>query len=232
MFVVHQEFTTNSHRKKEDKLADGDLAFKIVDINGVRLYVVTYPTEKSKGVIGAWQNPGLGISTRTAEYLLDFVDDLKEVEWSGDLAELPPPTYLPENESHGKLRERITSLLHRAPIDPAKVKVTPEDVYLYATGMAAIYHLNKALMTRHTGTVLVLGAIFHNTWHLFEESPRGMKHFGDCSASGGVLDKVEEYLEAEKKKGKKISFVFTEFPSNPICVSVDLKRLRQLVSSK
>lgn len=229
-FSYHHEFSASDHRKKEYRLSKGELGFKVVDLNDVRLYIVTYPSKKSKGIIGAWQNAGFGLSTRTAEYLLPYIDDLKVVDWSGDLAQLPPPTYLPENESHGKLRKRISDLMHRAPIDPTKVKVTPDDVYLYVTGMAAIYHLNKALMARHSGTVLVLGAVFHSTWHLFEESPGGLKHFGDCSASSGVLDKVEEYLEAEAKEGRKISYAFTEFPSNPILVSVDLKRLRQLVS--
>lgn len=212
-------------------MAEGDLGFKVAEINDIRLYIVTYPTAKGKGIIGAWQNPGIGTSTRTAEYLFGHIDSFKQVEWSGDLNELPPPTYLPENESHGKLRERISSLMHRAPIDPDRVKVTPDDVYLYVSGMAAIYHLNKALLKRQSGTILVLGAIFHNTWHLFEETSGGVKHFGDCSATSGVLDKVEEYLETERKNGRKISYAFTEFPSNPICVSVDLKRLRQLVSS-
>lgn len=229
VFTAQLDFSTSEHRK-QDKVAAGDLSFKVVDIRGVRLYCVVFPVLKTRGIIGGlWQNAGLGISTRTAEELLRYVDDLKVVEWSGDVNNVPAATYLPECEAHGKLRERITDLLHRAPLDPEKVKVAPDDVYLYQTGMAAIYRLNAALIERNPGTIVVLGAVFHNTWHLFDEAPGGMKHFGPCGADSGVMDKLEEYLEAEEKEGRTISYVFVEFPSNPILVSVDLKRLRLLV---
>ncbi|KUI57558.1 hypothetical protein VP1G_04889 [Cytospora mali] len=229
VFAMHREYALSEHRKEHRLAGLGELTFRVVDIHGVRLYCVVYPVAKTKGVVGVWQNVGVGISTRVAEELLPYVDeDFKVVEWSGDLDDVPPPTYLPECEAHGKLRERITGLLHRAPIDPEKVKVTPDDVYLYQTGMAAIYRLNEVLVQRDPGTILVLGSVFHNTFHLYEEAPSGMKHFGQCDAASGVMDKVEEYLEAHYREGKTVSYVFLEFPSNPILVSADLKRLRQV----
>jgi cystathionine gamma-synthase len=63
-----------------------------------------------------------------------------------------------------------------------------------------------------------------STWHLFEESPGGLKHYG--KADENDLDEFEKYLE----EGGKCSYVFTEFPSNPILVSTNLIRLRKLVS--
>lgn len=227
-FTVHREYAFSEHRK-ENKLSEGDLTFKVVDIHGVRLYCVVHHVTKTKGVIGVWQNAGIGISTRTAEELLKYVDsDFNAVEWSGNLDDVPPPTYLPQCEAHGKLRQRISDLLHRAPIDPGKVKVTPDDVYLYQTGMAAIYRLNAVLIQRDPGTTLVLGSVFHNTFHLFEEAPGGMKHFGQCNAASGVMDKVEEYLDAHYRQGRTVSYAFLEFPSNPILVSADLRRLRRI----
>lgn len=227
-FSMHKEYSLSEHRK-EHQLSEGDLTFRVVDIHGTRLYCVSYHATKVKGVIGVWQNAGIGISTRTAEVLLKHVDsDFKAVEWAGDLDNIPPPTYLPQCDAHAKLRQRISDLLHRAPIDPEKVKVTPDDVYLYQTGMAAIYRLNAALVQRCPGTVLVLGSIFHNTFHLFEEAPGGMKHFGQCNAASRVMDQVEEYLDAHYKDGRTVSYAFLEFPSNPILVSADLNRLRRI----
>ncbi|KAK7714102.1 hypothetical protein SLS64_004199 [Diaporthe eres] len=225
-FAVQKEHSLSPHRK-EHKLSEEDFSFKVVEIHDVRLYCVIYHVAKTKGIIGVWQNTGTGMLTRPAQELLKYVDtDFKEVKWSGDLSDIPTPTYYPESEAHGQLRKRISDLLHRAPLDPEKVKVKPDDVYLYQTGMAAIHRLNEALMNRRSGTILVLGSVFHSTWHLFDETPSGMKHIGD--AGSGVIDNIEDYLGALYKDGKMVSYAFVEFPSNPILVSIDLKRLRQI----
>lgn len=226
--AVHKEYSLSPYRKVH-RLSEEDLSLKIVDIHDVRLYCVIYHMAKTKGIIGVWQNTGTGILTRPAEELLKYVNtDFKEVEWLGDLDDIPAPSYYPESEAHGQLRKRISDLLHRAPVDPDKVKVMPDDVYLFQTGMASIHRLNQALIQRCPGTILVLGSVFPSTWHLFNETPGGMKHIGD--ARDGVVDNVEEYLEATYKDGKTISYAFLEFPSNPILVSVDLKRLRNIAN--
>ncbi|CAN8099395.1 unnamed protein product [Discula destructiva] len=229
-FAAHRTYALSDHRK-EHKLSEDNLAFHVVDVHGVRLYCVSYPMNKTPGIMGVWQNTGTGLSTRTCEELLKYVDSdftLVPLEPHSDL--LPQPTYLPECEAHGGVRRRVRDLLHRAPIDPDKVKVAEDDVYLYSTGMAAIYNANRFLVKRDPGTILVLGSLFHNTWDLFEESPGGMKHFGDCGAAGGVVEKLEAWLEEHYKAGKTVSYIFLEFPSNPIAVSPDLKSLCKITT--
>lgn len=229
-FSVHEVYGLSDHRKQH-KLTEGDLTFKVVDVHGVRLYCVIYPLAKTPGIVGIWQNTGTGLSTRASEELVKYVDsDFAAVPWSGDVNNVPQPTYLPECEAHGAVRRRIRDLLHRAPLDPEKLKVSEDDVFLYHTGMAAIYRANEALIRRDPGTILVLGSIFHNTWHLFEEAPGGMKHFGACDAASGVMDRLDAWAEAHYKEGKTISYAFIEFPSNPILVSADLKRLHLLAN--
>lgn len=225
-FAAHRYYSLSPYRK-EHKLSEEGLSFKVVDIHHVRLYCVAYHMAQTKSVIGVWQNTGTGILTRPAQELLKYVNtEFEEVEWSGLLDDIPAPTYYPESEAHGQLRKRISDLLHRAPLDPEKMKVKPDDVYLFQTGMAAIHRLNQALIKRCPGTILVLGSVFHSTWHLFDETPGGMKHIGD--ARDGVMDRVEEYLETIHKGGNTISYAFLEFPSNPILVSTDLKRMREI----
>ena len=58
---------------------------------------------------------------------------------------------------------------------------------------------------------------------MFNESQGGMKHYGRADDSD--LDDFEQYL----KEGGQCASVFTEFPSNPITVGVNLMRLRALV---
>ncbi|KAK7019293.1 pyridoxal phosphate-dependent transferase [Favolaschia claudopus] len=74
------------------------------------------------------------------------------------------------------------------------------------------------------GPVVGLGALFAHTYHMFREAPEGFKHFGPCDAQSGVMDKLEAYIQTQEV----VSCVFLEFPSNPLLVSVDLKRLRNL----
>lgn len=84
---------------------------------------------KTKDIIGVWQNTGTGMLTRPAQELLKYVGtEFKEVEWSGEICDIPSPTYYPESEAHGKLRKHISDLLHRAPRDPEKLKVESDDV--------------------------------------------------------------------------------------------------------
>ncbi|KAK4248466.1 vacuolar transporter chaperone 4 [Corynascus novoguineensis] len=233
-------FASSSHRQKngvDNRIAPRDLLFRAVDIpltlplpsepqgdatfDGeiVRLFAIAYPLARAPGAVGVWQNYGTGISSRLAAALL------------------PAGRFLPLGEGHEMLRRRIAGLVVNggwaaaAAADGGSGKVTEADVWLYPTGMAAIYRLHRALVeARGPGTVVVLGSVFHNTWHLAEENPGGMKHYGRCDPDSGVMEALEVWLEGEKVAGRKVAYIFAEFPSNPILVSVDLKRLREVAN--
>nr|XP_036580629.1 cystathionine gamma-synthase [Colletotrichum truncatum]KAF6788624.1 cystathionine gamma-synthase [Colletotrichum truncatum] len=213
-------------RRKDHLLGEEDLGYRCVDIGGVRVYLVTYPLHKTPGVMGAWQNPGIGVSIRLAEYLQKNLDSLTEVTFP--VGSPPPSTgYLPEGEAHGRLRERISGLVHRAAINPEKVKVQSKDVFLYMTGMAAIFGAHHILLKHRPGSVAILGIVFHSTIHYIQESsPHGYKHFGLVDAKG--LDSFEAWLDEQEASGKDVSYVITEFPSNPLLASIDVVRLKKL----
>jgi cystathionine beta-lyase/cystathionine gamma-synthase len=147
---------------------------------------------------------------------------------------LPEGRFLPEGEAHAGLRARIAELASPSSSSGGnvrEVKVKEQDVFLYPTGMAAIYRLHRALMeARGGGKVVILGSIFHNTYHLFHESEDGCEHFGRCDGQSRVVERLALWLEGEKQAGRRVAYVFLEFPSNPILVSVDLKGLREVVS--
>lgn len=248
--LAARDYAFSPHRNDRDgsKLLPGELKFRVVDIaDRVRLYVVVFPRSKMAGIVGLWQNHGAGVTTRLAEDLLaqiredaglfrvhefeatagDAVDDRRLL----DENKMPPGTWVPEVEAHSQLRERIVELMKRDSLVPeTAVKLRADDVFLYPTGMAAIYYLHKILTQEveesKKGTVLVLGSVFHNSWHVFEEeSPDGFKHFGKCETTDD-LDEIERWLEGEHEQGRRIGYLFVEFPSNPLLVSVDLARLR------
>ncbi|KAB5551130.1 pyridoxal phosphate-dependent transferase [Coniochaeta sp. 2T2.1] len=241
IFCFAQTHAYSEHRK-EHRLTPGQLGYRVFDVGEgsgrVRLYLLTFPQAKSDGVGPIWQNPGTGVSTRLAEHLLPAVEAGKVVEVPFkveddtkhiDIFSIPPPTGLPEVEAHAKLRERIVGLWKRAAVTPEKADlVTEKDVFLYPTGMASIYKMHLSLVHWRPGKAVAMGSIFHNTYHLQEEAPQGFKHFGRMDGDGKGIDELEAFLEAEAREGRKVTYVFTEFPSNPIMVSADLHRLKSL----
>ncbi|KAL8375884.1 hypothetical protein RB595_007149 [Gaeumannomyces hyphopodioides] len=223
-----------SPQRLEHQVRDpADLSLRTVEIglgaggDRVRLYVVVGPAAATKALGAAWQTGGLGVSTRLAEALLPHVEaSLVEVEAA---APGSAPPGLREDDAHAALRGRIAELLRRAPVEPARAEaVAAEDVFLYPTGMAAIYRCHQALAQHRPGKVLLLGSVFKNTWQLFDESAAGMKHFGHCHDGPGLLADLETWLAAEASEGRGVSYCFLEFPSNPILVSADLAGLRAL----
>ncbi|KAK3310679.1 pyridoxal phosphate-dependent transferase [Chaetomium strumarium] len=251
-FATVQQYAASPRRKPEHRIPPEALLFRAVDIPltppapladevvVVRLYVVAHPQgPAAPGALGVWQNYGTGISSRLAEALIPAVErgEAKVVDWRADgnvLEKVPVPEsnvgLLPLREAHRGLRERIAGLVGGAGRKKAVAAVGEGDVFLYPTGMAAIYRLHKAMVEVRgpSSTVVVLGSVFHSTWHLFEESEGGMKQFGRCDAESGVMEALESWLEGEKAAGRKVGYIFAEFPSNPILVSVDLRRLREV----
>jgi cystathionine gamma-synthase len=241
IFCFARDHAYSEHRQ-EHRLSPGELGYRVVDVGEgsdvVRIYLVVFLLTKFNGVALIWGNPGVGISTRLAEALLPAVGAGKvtPVSWDAgddskglDISNAPKPTGVPEGQAHAKLRQRIVELWKRAATTPEKANLLKEeDVQLFPTGMAAIYRMHLALMLWRSGVVVPLGSIFHNTWHLYEEAPQGYKHFGRMDGAGGGLDEMEAYLEAEAEEGRKITYAFVELPSNPILVSADLGRLREL----
>ncbi|KAH6648601.1 cystathionine gamma-synthase [Truncatella angustata] len=208
--------------RRERALKEDEMKYHVIDIDGIRLYLVEYPSAKMMSAIFMWQHGGLGFSTRLGEYLLSKIDTLDYIGEFPDVTNPPEPTYLPEVESHELLRKRIAGLLMRGTVHNYPKSIQSQDVYLYQTGMAGITRFHEVAVQERPYPVAVFGAVFHSSWHLFEESPGGLKHYGKCNDHD--ITEFESYLE----QGGKCSYVFTEFPSNPILVSVDLLRLRKL----
>ena len=222
--------------REEHILKPGDLELRCVDVAGHRLYAIFYEPQHVFGVMLSWGNPGLGLSIRGGEQLLlKGLDDLKEVPLDKDqidqVAPLPEPTWTPESEAHDGLRERIAHLVNRAPNanTPPTVEVSHKHVFLYPTGMAAIHQSSRRVLEHRPGTIVVLGVVFHNTYHHFlEESPHGFKHVGKVDDKS--IDEFESWLDEQSEQNKPVSYVIVEVPGNPTLETPDLVRLKKLVS--
>jgi cystathionine gamma-synthase len=184
---------------------------------------VFFPVAKTPRVVPYWIHSGNAISSRLAEACLQHIESLKELPSDSPDAEVK------EGAAHGKLRERIAELIERAPAGPVREKkVEKEDVYLFKTGMTAIWAPHQYLLSsdKFNGTTVLFGFAFHSTIHVFECWGPGVKFFGRGDAED--LDALEVFLKEEKKEGRKVHALWTEFPANPLLTSPDLTRLRKL----
>ena len=193
----------------------------------ITLYGVFCPADRAANCQTFWRLVGVGISSRLAEYCIARVLTLTDV------------TGRPMHEDHlvtpsrwselpnRKLCQRIANLLERATCATNRREIVArDDVYLYQTGMAAIYHAHQ-LLTRWRGTQsVVFGFPYELTLKLVETWGPSTKFypFGDEND----LQQFEAYLEAESKEGRSIQAVWCECPSNPLLKTADLYKMRQL----
>ncbi|KAI0365804.1 PLP-dependent transferase [Pilatotrama ljubarskyi] len=107
--------------------------------------------------------------------------------------------------------------------------VTEDDVFLYPTGMSAIWSAHQlALGVRPAVKSVCFGFPYTDTLKILEKWGPGCHFFGHGLDSD--IDELEKFLEKESQlsEGPPILALFTEFPSNPLLRSADLPRLRQL----
>lgn len=209
-------------RRPQFALTEDQISIRVFDVHR-RFSVVIVPADKIPAVYTFWAHPGMGISSRRAEEALQHIDLLKEV--TDEEATLAPKAE--ESAAQNIIRERVAELLERAPVGPPREKkVASEDVYLFPTGMGAIYGLHRYLLRKENKQSLLFGLPFHSTYHLLEDIGPGLKLFGKADAED--LDSLEKYLEEEAKEGRGIQVLYTEVPQNPILYTPDLTRLRAL----
>ncbi|KAJ4341699.1 Cystathionine gamma-synthase [Didymella glomerata] len=98
-----------------------------------------------------------------------------------------------------------------------------DDVYLYPTGMSAIFNTHRNLLAaKGERKAIVYGFPYIDTLKITEKFGPGSLFYGHGSSE--ELDDLEKRLEG----GEKYLTLFTEFPGNPLLRSPDLERIRRL----
>ncbi|TVY45888.1 putative cystathionine gamma-synthase [Lachnellula subtilissima] len=209
-------------KRGENVVPPEEISIRIFDIH-VRLHTVLFPAARYPTLNSFWQNAGAGISSRLAEECLDRINVLHQV-----IDDSTPPPKVEQSPAHGQIQERIAGLLERAPVGPPReAKASPEDVYLFQTGMAAIYCLHRYLLKKQNGGSVLFGYAFHSTLHVFDDFGPNFKLF---ALGNEQLDELEDYLTSETEEGRKVQAIWTEFPANPLLITPDLGQLRKLAN--
>ncbi|KAF2144619.1 uncharacterized protein K452DRAFT_325148 [Aplosporella prunicola CBS 121167] len=98
-----------------------------------------------------------------------------------------------------------------------------DDVYLYPSGMSAIFNTHRSMMAARGQLQSVsYGFPYIDTLKILEKFGPGAVFYGFGSSE--ELDDLEKRLEG----GEKILALFCEFPGNPLLKSPDLERIRAL----
>ncbi|CAH7685371.1 pyridoxal phosphate-dependent transferase, partial [Phakopsora pachyrhizi] len=114
-----------------------------------------------------------------------------------------------------------------------KAKLTENDVYLYPTGMTAIFFAHQLCMNlqsklkpdRSIGKTISFGFPYTDTLKIIQKWGPGAHLFGNGEDED--LESLERLL-IEQSPEDSITALFCEFPSNPLLKSPDLRRLREL----
>ncbi|KZT07024.1 PLP-dependent transferase [Laetiporus sulphureus 93-53] len=121
---------------------------------------------------------------------------------------------------------------HEAELGPSTrgvESVTEDDVYLYSTGMSAIWSAHQlALGVLPAAKSICFGFPYTDTLKILEKWGPGCHFFG--RGTDEELEELENLLEkktADSSEPPALA-LFTEFPSNPLLRSADLPRLRAL----
>lgn len=93
-----------------------------------------------------WVNTGAGISTRQAQEALKSIDTFKEVD--SKIASELTSAEGSANTIHDALRERIISIVNHHPLTTEN-RPTVIDVFLFPTGMAAIYRIHRYILAKY-----------------------------------------------------------------------------------
>lgn len=186
------------------------------------LYAVTYPEGWQSTATTFWRLTGLGVSSRLAENCLERVETLRKMET------IPRSLSRNDTEVYSILQSRIAGHIERAPVTDRPRKVAADDVYLYPSGMAAIYNVHQMLLRWRGAESAIMGFPYELTIKMLETyGPRYTLYSGGTDRE---IDLFEAHLEKLASNGQKLQAVWCECPSNPLLRTVDLDRIRRLAT--
>ena len=140
-----------------------------------------------------------------------------------------PDRSLSVSPAHLAIQDRIAALLGNPRGKSTQHKaLTSKDVYLYPSGMAAIYHLHRLLLRWRGTRSVMFGFPYELTLKILETYGPGSKFF--AFATSEELDDLEVYLEREQQAGRSVQAIWSECPSNPLLRTPDFERLRRLAN--
>ncbi|KAF2753573.1 PLP-dependent transferase, partial [Pseudovirgaria hyperparasitica] len=190
----------------------------------VHLWATVFPADLSVAGALFWRLTGTGISSRLAEKCLTLKDMTDHVGQSYAAIPLGPLTpagagvragadLAPLVSPYQVIQGRIAGFLRIS---------DPSDVFLYPSGMSAIYHLHHLLLQWRGLASAIIGFPYELTIKMLQTYGPGL-HFYSMGTDAEI-----DRFETDLAQGIKVQAVWCECPSNPLLWTVDLSRVRRL----
>lgn len=185
----------------------------------IRVHVAFFAEDALHRAKEFWQHTGWGISSRLADFCLARLRCPGEVPDSGILALAPAA-----QDAKRVLRARIAGAVK------GDVVVSAADVFLYPSGMAAIWAAHQlALAVRPPAKSVCFGFGYTDTIKVLSKWGPGCHFFGEGDdADMQALEALLAETHAANPAEPPVLAIVCETPSNPLLRSVDVARLRAL----
>ncbi|KAG7447610.1 PLP-dependent transferase [Guyanagaster necrorhizus] len=212
-----------------------------IDVSGFpEVFAVFFPSSAFTEASQFMMYTGSGISARFAELCLEcipnelidtstFVIPLRTVNWrSLEYYQAHKPVET-GSEAKRALRRIFAGDLGDGSANIRGVPgVSSDDVYLYASGMNAIWHLHLMILdTRPKGLKsAAFNVLYSHSHNLIEGWGAGHHVIGS-----GSIAELEALLASEQIKDPEqppLAALYIDFPTNPMLKSPDVARLREL----
>ncbi|KAJ5201169.1 hypothetical protein N7449_005972 [Penicillium cf. viridicatum] len=187
-----------------------------------RVYAVVHPARVHGLKMTFWRLTGRGISSRMAQQCLESTPRITK-------ATGPPPEPFPAPfpPIYNLVRDRVAEFLERAPLNPQRSdRARRDDVYLYPSGMAALYHVHHSLLDWRYADIIMLGFPYELSIKMIEIMGAPYRFFS--LGTDSEIDELEAMLIAKSRTGSKVQAVWCECPNNPMLRMVDLGKVRKL----
>lgn len=220
--------------KNNNRVSGDAISIASVEINSLNgpdktlelLHAVIFPKEVFDLAASFWRLTGTGISSRLADDVLQNrgikISTCTQIikEQRQDIS--GHPVFV-------KLRSRIAALVERTQLNCSRGKrVSKSDVFLYPSGMSAIYHVHQALLAWRQGDSAILGFTYEVTIKMLDTYGPGCHFYGLGTEED--LDKLEKDLENRGPQNRQMQALWCECPSNPLLKTVNLRRAKQLAN--
>lgn len=167
------------------------------------VHAICFPLEHAQAAKEYWQHTGEGVSSRLAEACLRGDADPPDGSAPSHGGGMPPAAVT------AALRERV-AVMQGVPVD---------DVFLFPCGMSAVFALHRAVSKLlHGRRSVQFGFPYVDTLKVLEKFGPGSVFYPRGSAE--ELNRLAQLAGEEPLAG-----VYTEFPSNPLLSSPDLRAL-------
>ncbi|KXJ88146.1 pyridoxal phosphate-dependent transferase [Microdochium bolleyi] len=179
-----------------------------------------------------WRRSGFGISSPMAEEAARKIKSLRRPVGDTDNETLGAswPSSPASKRAAQVLRDRVAFHLERGAVQGRVCEATTaQNVYLFPTGMAAIYTLTKMLRQWPVDQTVVFGLPYELILKVQEEYAKGTVFCGLGDAA--ELKLFEEDLAKREHEGRgRVQAVWCETSSNSLLKCVDIAALRKLAN--